>query len=186
MGYLHSNDDLAAYLERSLPLQMHMTICEMMRQITGGEYHKNLVEYENVGMEKLHNFRFNSRGHAANVRLLHERVQQFAEHFRSKCQFGKFNDPLPAFEFGRDYAPNMPFEARAGVCQKAIDDALNLRQRYDNEWKQLQALKDYYPKLALCEDDEEVQVYYKGLANMKDYQIPLFQSYVMSHKFEKN
>ena len=39
LGHLHSNEELALYLERALPIQLHLQVCDALRQVTGAQFH---------------------------------------------------------------------------------------------------------------------------------------------------
>ena len=110
LGHLHSNEEVALYLERALPIQMHLQVCDALRQVTGAQYHQNLINFENDGMVKLAEYRHKIKGHTHNVHLLSSRLTLFLDHFKTECKSGKYNHPCPNFELGRDYLPNMPVE----------------------------------------------------------------------------
>ena len=99
---IDSTEHMSFFIERSLPVQLHLMVSEHLRAILAKEKHPDLLKYEIEKMDQIFKYNKTNRGYQPNLSLLNDRLYLFAEHYY------KEKKGVVPFVWGRDFLPNMP------------------------------------------------------------------------------
>ena len=92
--------EVALFASRTLPVMVHLAICEGLDKVVGRDYKANLLAFENSKITELHDY-ITNRANTKCIKIMHERLLTFTKFFESN---GK--GVLP-FKFGLDVHKDM-------------------------------------------------------------------------------
>ena len=162
-------NSLGLYVERGLPFQMHMHICQGLRSAFGSEYFDRIGDFEKEKIYEIHKYNARFKGIETNIPLLYSRIQMYMDLYNGYKAKG-----MHPFVWGRDYYPTMrPREASTIADSAAI---VNKYQEVSRE-HELQAIlmeecRQLYSKMNSGDENQE---HCKGLFKLKCIGLDEFQ-----------
>lgn len=71
---IESTDEIKLFVERSLPILIHLQLCESLKSVLYPEKYDLLHKFENEKIEELYKFTHVNRGYRPDVGLLNDRL----------------------------------------------------------------------------------------------------------------
>lgn len=124
--------EVALFASRTLPVMVHLAICEGLDKVVGQDYKANLLAFENSKITELHDY-ITNRANTKCIKIMHERLLTFTKFFESN---GK--GVLP-FKFGVDVHRDMGSQELIRMSQ---DHSLALTRRHEAHKEETFALED--------------------------------------------
>jgi len=86
---------VSLFVSQTLPIMVHLAICEGLDKVVGKDYKANLLEFENSKITELHDY-ITNRASTKCIKIMHERLLTFTKFFYANAK-----GVLP-FKFGAD------------------------------------------------------------------------------------
>ena len=69
-------------MAESLPVLLHMSVCEALDRVVGDDYRKNLLEFENAKIKEIHKYLLKSTGPRC-VYVMHHRLLSLLKYYKT-------------------------------------------------------------------------------------------------------
>lgn len=122
----------SAFLSETLPVLLHLTVCEALDRVVGADHKRAVVDFERQKMDDLHEF-LGQKGGAKSVEAMIRRVEALAKLYHQQGQ-----GVLP-FVYAKDASVQM---AASGVAHSDYKHMKTLKKRYEELMAEELAFKE--------------------------------------------
>jgi hypothetical protein len=128
---------VALFVSQTLPIMVHLAICEGLDKVVGRDYKTNLLEFETSKITELHDY-ITNRANTKCIKIMHERLLTFTKFFKANAK-----GVLP-FTFGADVHKDMGQQELTRMSQAHF---LTLARRHEVQKEQAAAFEEAWEQV---------------------------------------